>query len=399
MASANASDDPKEQSSFIGVVQHLKGQGRWQRRPDHSLKEKLQFKSFFHLNDVATLDDNSHLKLISQSRCKAVIYGPAGIAAPTQTTTPVWTIKAKAMRWLCPEGARENLKLNERRLQVQAGEVLYKDGQLFVLSGRILSPSGVLQSNTVYSYNESKWNAVRTMEKDSYFLWSLHNSLPLPKESLQLKKPKIPIRSRWTFGPIGGGGSVQHDNEIVSGDDYGWSGLRLGSNFLWKDKSIIATLTWLEMEPEEDTESGPTGPQPGQIFNYTRSQIFSADLGLRLYHERSWSPYFKVGLAHESLEIDFNGNMGGFYFGTRRIQELINTTITAGIDKTFFTDWLGWGGLYLSAEAFYQLTLLKGGESVRDEYSDNTNQSRLNGLSSGVQRYGVLFHVGGMLTF
>jgi len=384
-------------NDFIGLIQYLDGNPIWVNRVGFDSKERIGFKTFFHRGDKIQLSSkNDYLKIVTARRCIGVTYGNVILVAPQQVQNAFWTVeKEGSVRWICPEGSTELLKVFGANLKLQGAEILFHEGKILVLKGRVLSRSGELVAGILYERIQKKWRPVSG--QNSYMVWELDQQVKKPLESFTLKKTPQPIVSRWYLGPLGGGASVKHNNDAISEEDFQIFGVRLANHRQHGKKSIMYVLSYYETETSNDKEPGSGGPAVGEVYNFTRSDILSFEIGSRIWHENFWSPYYRLGLAYEYFEAD----IFGFGFNTNRSQEYLDLTGAVGVEAMFLTKWLGWGGLFASVELFGHQAVLELGSTVNNEnYSSGSGKpSEISGFPSLITRVGLNFNLGFVLQF
>ena len=394
---AMAEDAKKQAADFVGVVQYIEGQARWSERVNYDPKQEIRFKSFFHYNDVLSVEgESSYLKLITHQRCVGVIYGDGILKSPRQKSNMIWEIgEGTSSRWICPQGATETLRIAGLSLELQSAEIFVHDGQLYLVQGRALGQQGELKSSALYKIKDNGFEIVSVEADAAHDHWVFNEKRPKPKEALVKKEPDVGVKSRWYAGPAVGGAGIFHNNGEMEDADFRVLGLRLATSHKWGDKSFIYSLTFHETETSDDGEPGPMGPQPGELFNFSRSDVLNAELGIRFYHDSSWSPYWKFGIAYEYMEIDIVGNQ----FNLNASQDYLHLTTALGIEKTFLTDWLGWGGLFLAGEVFAHQSVVELDDNIEQENYSGAKPKEIEGFPSSLTRVGFLVTFGGVLKF
>lgn len=390
----------KDESHFIGVVQYVHGQPQWKSESREA--KKVQFKDFFqHGNEIELSQSEDYVKFIPDSRCVAVAYGPGTLHAPKNSSS-TWEISEHAsLRWICGDKESDTFTIAGESIKLSgASEIFYHNEQLLVRRGRVLASSGELEPNHIYERSSSGWE-VKADNTYSYEQWKMNQELTAPEESLSLAKPNKPVRSRWALLPLGmGGGKMWHENPRLEINNLSFDSHRILSNFKFKDRSILLSLTYSEATNQEyrNEHYGPNPPSEPNAFNSL--ELVMAEIGLRYNHERAWSYFTRVGLGHmqhqsHSYYPDINAGLG------HNISYLMGS-VSAGVDRTFFTKMTGWGGIYVSAEIFLRRTLAHLG-TAKEADSNYTPPSpwpsELDNFEGAITEAGLMIYVGPMLEF
>lgn len=229
---------------FVGVIQFLKGGAKWDGT---ERRDALGFKTLFGWNESIALADDAHLKIITRSRCVAVIYGESQLQTPLKSAESAWNVIGGSARWICGPGQTDTVRLNGHALSIGDGEILYHKNLLYVVHGKAVSESGELEAGQTYKWSGNRW-AVEYNNEDLFRSWDLARNLPAPKESKILDKPQRKIRSRWYLGPMFGPASTSHPNSLFEINEPEIHGIRAAVNFMWRDHSVIASLNFYEIE-------------------------------------------------------------------------------------------------------------------------------------------------------
>ena len=381
-----------EVSEFVGVVQFLKGTANWS---ETERQDPIKFKTLFHWNESLLVDTNSYLKLITRGRCVAIVYGKSQLQSPLPSAETAWNLVGGSLRWICGPDHSDTVRVDGHALHLADSEILYHRQKLYVVRGQVKSESGELSPQRTYSWQDNQWK-LEFSQEDAFRSWKLSQELEAPKESLPLEKPPRNIRSRWSIGPVFGPGEIKHPNYRYGIEKPKIEGARLQANFKWKDRSVIAGLTYSELK-RADEENDYKFNSNVENDSHNRLESFLLELGLRSQHESSWSWNYRIGVGKDTLSVNSHSSSYGL---NRRIISY-SGRIAFGIDKIFFADRLDWGGLLLSAEFFYHQALKYRDTLLPDnEYiSNSTSPSPIEDNDAKYKAWGILIYLAPMLQF
>ncbi|MCC7404426.1 MAG: hypothetical protein IT288_08505 [Bdellovibrionales bacterium] len=339
---------------FVGVVQFLKGTAEWDAT---DRKDPIGFKSLFNWNESVVVGRSSHLKVITSNRCTGVIYGKSQLQSPLKTAESSWIVLGGSARWICGPTQNEAVRFDGHAIHLSDAEVLYHENLLYVIRGKVVSESGELAPGQTYKWKSNQW-VVEFGPDDAYRSFALNRDLPAPKESLTLTEPIMKVRSRWSLGPFVGSGEITHPSPWARLTGAEVHGIRANVNFLWGAKSVLAGLTFQEMTDPSDGQRNFCCSSNPSLNHYSRMKSVIADLGWRSQHERDWGWYTRLGFAFDSLEIEAFSSGPPPNLKLDRELKYYGARLAVGIDKIFFEERFGWGGLLVAAEIFYhpQLT-------------------------------------------
>ena len=384
---------------FVGVVQFLKGKANWDGT---DRKDDIGFKTLFGWNESVAVDDDAHLKMVTRSRCVAVVYGESQLQTPLKSAESAWNVVGGSARWICGTGQSDTVRLNGHAISLSDGELLYHKKLLYIVHGKAVSESGELEPGQTYKWSGNRW-IVEYDGEDLYQSWELAQKLPAPKESKSLGEPSRKIRSRWYLGPMFGPAKTSHPNSLFEISDPEIHGIRAAVNFKWGDQSVIGSLNFYEIEnknSERDCCSmGP--PQPGDDpTRHNLYESFTADVGWRSNHDRDWAWTARMGIGLDILEVRSFSSGPGPGFSFQRDVDFISAHLSFGIEKIFFEEWLGWGGLLLSAEAFYHQGLIhQKTNSEPFEYIPDPRPPEYHSVDDTLSAFGVIFNFAPLLQF
>ncbi|MCB0512774.1 MAG: hypothetical protein KDC72_09505, partial [Bacteroidetes bacterium] len=351
-----------DNSDFIGLVQFIKGQVEWEKRPNRDKNEKILFKSFLHLSDVISISPKSYIKIISFQRCVGVVYGPAKLIMPVEVDRPRWYVEGGSARWICPDDQTQKVFFDGYEFDITQGEVFYYRNKLLVKKAQVSTQNVELKINTLYELKNKLW---QPQKNKSIEVWNFEQKRPRPKESLVMNKPEKlkphHDKSRWLFSHTESlEWSMSHSEKTLEMDtgpvDFEGESLM----FHWElknDKSLIGLLRYSETnnrngnnfcnyDPVTDTEICPPDFDPNASNNL---ELLGADIGLRSRHKRNWSTYYLLGLHEVSYGIHsqfINENV----FLNRK-EKYLGLSVSLGIDYLLeFGGWFDWLGLYFSLE-------------------------------------------------
>jgi hypothetical protein len=314
------------EEKFAAIVQYANG------------KQEYDFKDLISFNKIITIPQKAYLKVITQKRCVAVFYENTKVQTPADKVSP-WKILSGSARWICPEDKIEKVNFKDSELQVQNGEFLINNNQLTVLRNNIKYDNKNLDPQIVYSYKESKWEALDD-QPEPYEHWLKQDKFPAPLESARLKmeKPDDPYVTRLflNVAPIGISGIDNHEHGS-SRSDYGMQShsFRLGLNFPWKNKSALVFLEYDETDGNNNKGMGP----PPLGFKDFQLKSTTLGVGLRHSHVSKSSFYYYLGLTKSEVKFTLHPDPITFFNG-----ELVypyNVSAGAGYQKIFWAkNWL-----------------------------------------------------------
>jgi len=375
-------------ASFAGVIQFIKGNAekKW-----GDSWQSLKFKSILKFKDVIRIPKSSHLKIITSQRCVSVIFGPATIHAPQGDKQPLWKLNSQSARWICQDGQEQILSINSNALKLSGGELLFHKNKIFVRRARLISKNGELVNKGLYSWSNYQW-LLDDSPNSKLEAWNLNRDLPQPVESLAAgEKPLRIAKSRWMMGLLAGGGSMSHDNSHFDIKDAELHGIRIGTQQISskRDRAYYGSLTFYEVESSRANEfEGQGSQQEPNLFS--RMNVFNIDVGIRWKGQRAWSFYSGGGIGHVRYDIDYYDNINMFKADFEI--DYLAANIHSGIDYIVGCDWLGWGGIRFSIEAFLNRTLFS---TEKNEGPNNYNSS----IDEGITHTGIMFHIAPLLQF
>lgn len=384
-------DQNNQVSEFVGVVQYTNGSMNWS---ETDRRDPIAYKTLFHWNESALIARDSTLKIVTRHRCVGVIYGKSQLQTPLPSANSSWNILGGSLRWICGPERSDHLYIDGHAVNLTEAEILYHDQQLFVIHGRVVSESGELSPGVTYVWQDNQWK-VKYSLPEGYQSWQLTQELPAPKESLQLPRPVRIIHSRWSIGPTVGSIRFQHPNSRFNIEDSEINGARLQANFKWKEKSVIAGISYYESENKDQGPSHFDGP-PDRDFLSNHLESTMLEIGWRSRHQESWAWIYRLGLGQDQLRIDSFGPNFSYH---RRIFST-SARLSAGVDKIFFAESLAWGGLMVSAEIYFHQSLkYQRAQLSETEMSYNPNPEVLDHQKDSYNAWGVILHLAPLLQF
>lgn len=388
----NQSEQPSQplsqpEEEFAGIVQHA------QKIPKIIANQKtktVDFKDVIHFSDEIKIPKGSRLKIITQKRCIAVFYAGANTLAPASKEMP-WEVKQGPVRWICPEEKIEKIIFRGQELQIQNGELLLYGNSLVVLKSQIFYNGQMLKPNTVYDFHDGSW-VIAQNQPEAYEFWTKTIRYALPVESVQneLPKPSKPITSRIFLTPLFGFGGVQNYDQGHNYSAYGMKGdgARLGTNFLWKNKSVFLFFDFYKARTPNHGNYR-NGPPPVGTKDISTDN-FTIGIGLRNNHQKSGSSYFYGGLTR--LRYDFIYSQEQFETFGGQIRYPLALTGGFGYQKTIFNK--SWLALTLGGEFRITQTLSRG-EIVNNFQPFNQDHNPRAYLTN----YAVIIYLGPIIQF
>ncbi len=324
--------------------------------------EPLDFRTAIYDGEKIRVAEEATLKLITKSGCIGVFYGPGEVESPTEQQP--WRIRTRATRWICPSGARLNLLIRGLPLEVSGGEFLFDNGRLLILAGQVIAPRATRDTDvdftvgTLYQYRSKRWQSLKPAPHP-YEIWQFNQNQQAPQESAQLAKPDRPIQTRITLSPIRGRGSLFFDHHEIDQDVPDLSGVRLQIHRRLGTGSMTYGFSFVEKGEKESNDSE-------NIFegNRTTTHLAALEAGYRLYHEKSLSPYLRLGLGYQTAEIRTQRFMP--YEFSRTEYEFYSLTAALGADLFILLSKASWLGLYTGAEVSLTQSLGRGAKKVRE---------------------------------
>lgn len=366
---------PINEEKFSAIVQYSKN-------------TKEEFKDLILFDQTIEVPKNAHLKLVTQKRCIAVFYENTKVQTPKDKVSP-WNLISGSARWICPEEKIERVIYKESELQVQNGEFLLTNNQLYILRNNVKFDGKNLDLETLYTH-KGKWLLLKN-QPDPYDLWKKQEKYPAPIESerLRAEKPQDPYITRvfLTVAPTGFAGFYHHELENRLSDfEMDTHAFRLGTNFPWKNKSLLVFLEYREGESKDRSEQW--GPPP---IGYKSLKFEDATLGLGLRHNHpnSSSFYYYVGLTRQEMSAHTRPSTNEFY--DTRIVYPYNVSAGGGYQKIFWAK--NWISLVLGFDMKITQSLTQGKTDFAKFNGSNWN------AESAVTSYSGLVYLGPVFNF
>jgi hypothetical protein len=374
---------------FAALVQYMNGPAHFLKRDHGPVNDVIGFKTLLHTGDSLAVDGT--LKLITSSRCIAVVYGPAQISfSSDESGRSNSTITGGSLRWICGPQNEDHIFIEQQALTLNNAEVFYHNGHLLVRKGPLLTNEGALEGKAIYQYKNRHW---QNEDASDFQRFEMNKALEAPQEALVEPQPRRPITSRFIVGPIFGWPIVFTQNSRFGIPNPEGNGARLLVNYKIHETSWLFEFSYYETQDRNDgPHDGPSNPP--ELSN--RLQNVQLAVGQRLRHDSSWSLYYKAGLGLQTLKLN------AFYQDINQAidEKLLYTNINGafGIDKTFLTQLLGFAGLYVAAEVFATQTLFVLHESHGNGAAPSDNGA-FHGLRGPVTQVGLMIHFGPLLQF
>ncbi len=198
--------------------------------------------------------------------------------------------------------------------------------------------------------------------------------------------------TRWVFGPIVGSAMVAHKNQILNGDFEVDEGLRAQVNFLWRNYSIMASISTFDAFLDERDFSSMSMDSVGSDIKVTM-----ADIGTRFSkHQKDWSFFWRAGIGFIEHEI-FPPYPGGGMNQKHYSMEYDTIMLSAGVDKEFTFSGYKNFGIYMSAEI--QLYKKVSATSSSDFIHESSFPISLEGFVDGFSLTNTSLFIGPMLKF
>lgn len=319
-------------------------------------KEKYNFKDIVLFNETIKVPDDSYIKIITQKRCIAVLYKNTVVQSPVDRVSP-WKIISGDARWICSEDKVERISVADSELQVQNGELLINGKQLTVLKNSVRFQDKDLNINTVYAYKNTKWLPLKN-QPDPYTLWNKQERFPAPLESVRVKteKPEDPYVKRvfLNLAPVGLSGVRNHELKDDGSDlSLETHAFRLGTNFPWKNKSVLVFLEYSQGESgNENTGYGP----PPVGYKSIKFEATTLGIGLRHNHINSSSFYYYLGLTHQKYQMHQHPSTFEYY--DTKVVYPLNISAGGGYQKIFWSK--NWVSLMVGVDLKIIQSLTKG---------------------------------------
>jgi hypothetical protein len=384
---AAESSTPLPEEKFAGIVQHTKG-APISSKGDK--KKNLDFKDLIYFSETISVPKSARLKLITQKRCVAVLYENASVVSPKDKNEP-WEIKKGPVRWICPENRLEKFIYENSEFSIQNGEFLFYDNRLVPFRDQVLVEHKPLLKRTVYEFKNGAWTVLKD-QPEAFALWQTDQSYTPPTESSRnnAQKPEDAHVIRIFANYLGGSSGITNygSGERLSAYNMKGEGLRLGTNFPLKNKSLLVFLDFFEAENPGYHKGSNSGPDPiGTKSIHTES--FTAAVGLRKNHFQTGSYYGYLGLTN--LKYDFHTRKDNFDYDSAKLEYKFAVTGGIGYQKIFFSkSWLS-----LMAGAELRLT-----QSLTDGDATNYNNGIANGNPKAyVTNYALILYLGPVVNF
>lgn len=376
-----------DKDQFAAIVQFSEGSSMVA-----GTSAELDFKDIVKFGQDIEVSNNSKLKLITQKRCIAILYGNTKLQSPKDKLAP-WIIKSGSARWICPEEKTENLVLIEAPLEIQNGEILFDKKFLIIFKDRVRSQVKELKTHLTYSHTNGKFLPLKDQPSESD-IWKRDQKFPLPKESTRWKvdAPLNPSKFRVFLQPhmgIGGIHDWDKDRDITE-QQYKTNGGRLGVNFQVAEKhSIVAFLEYTESE-NQDSRNSSNGPVPVGYFS-NKIESFIAGVGLRHNYIEPASLYYYVGIARQEADAFVREDLSTDY----RIKLIYQWNLVAAVGYQYILFPNSWFSLITGIEGRIIQSLDQG--RVREQWAsfgtkpDDPRGHFLN--------YSVNFYIGPSINF
>lgn len=395
-----------ESNKFFGFVQFVNGEGEWGTASEYEASKSPKFGDIFHLGQTLKMTSRkSVIKVVDERFCVLISYGKSEWEAPA-TISGQWRIKTENLRIICPESADgKEFLVGDTRVKMTGGEVFFHEDELLVVKGKAEVNGQEWEAKALLEKEGSQWQAVERASE--YKMWRVHRELSLPKESLLWEKPETKTRRRWILSLMNGGGQVKHDESSdLDNDNLEAYGLMLQTQWPWRSHSLIAALRFQGL----DVNRGDTGG--GFVSNsdkvdYRTDFMFEADLGIRWWHEKSWSFYGRFGLGYTNMRAIANfccsqGFGEPVFFEAKYLYGIA----TVGIEKIWLQNWLGWErigwrGLHTGLELSLGRSFVVS-ESRTDAFNQGQNFPEITGEAAkdgDVVITRMLFYIGIPLQF
>jgi len=374
---------------FAAVVQHIKGKARKKSSKDH-----LKFKDIIAAGESVKVGKNSILKIVSNSRCVGVIYGPAKFKAPDPDASALdiaWDFSNGSIRWICQSGQRELVKVDDLNISVTGGEFIYDDNQLLVLADAVSANGQNLSEKTLYGVSLGKLLAI-TPKAKTEDVWKFDQTLLKPKESHKLAKKDDsgeldPVTSRWILGAHIGAASITPSEQEFTNDSLEIFGFRPQFHYkISSDASLIGSFGFQEMDSGGDDNFFSMFPTTESRI----SEMFFADIGYRFRHHSKWSFFIRLGIAEAVWSVSGPDPLFPMNFIEDEVDFMI-VYANIGIDRTYrFSNTFGF---YFSIELQYGLSISS------DSNSSGQSGSSLLVEDGDITTMAVFLSLGPMLTF
>ncbi len=370
-ASKEGSLAEKSLIRFAALTQFVEGDVN--KLDAQKVRTPVDFRTPIYEGERIQVARGGMLKLVTQSGCIAVFYGESTVLSPNREKP--WRFKSEAVRWICPEGAKESVVSRGLPLEINSGEFFQDGRRLLVLRGQVSTKESELPTSRMLQFQNRGFKIVQP-EPSSFDLWSFNEKRRPPQESTAVPKPETPKPKkieapknvRIIVGPTGGGGRLIYDNDSLSEDHLDSEGGRLQTHIRWGQGSFI--LLYRHQSLNADYNKGGAGITPSEGV-HNDSELDALEFGYRFNHDRWWSPYFRLGVGAEKPKIfvSLPGATSAYFSGTE--YEFWMLTAAAGIDAQYSPQWLNWFGVYASADLNLQQSLGRGARKVFHEFNSS----------------------------
>lgn len=379
---------PSPTIHFAGVVQHV--QGQVQRLEPGQSPIGVSFQTILYERETLQVAANAYLKFITREDCVGVVYGPAQVTVPSPGDA--WRVQAESVRWICPAARAQKLRIRGVDLGLDGGEFFLHGKQILLLRDQVTTSFGgePLRGLSLYTAEHKKWEKVAD-HTDEQELWKFDHLQPIPKESRVLEKPKQAPNWRFILEPALGFTEPNHENENLNHGVYGYDGFRLQLQHRYKEMSWIAAIVSREMQ--DPAQKGThNGPPP--VSSASDIKMTSIEGGVRLHHDRWWSPYARIGLGREQNKLSIQRSDISYF--SMATYNYIAMSLSAGLDALYSPKWLNWLGVYGAMEVEITQTLFPTDSSVDNESSNTasvppeaSNQHGFITTASGIVSLGI----------
>tara|TARA_B100001248_G_scaffold262270_1_gene257134 strand:- start:16436 stop:17578 length:1143 start_codon:yes stop_codon:yes gene_type:complete len=281
------------EENFRAIVQYERGKTFVDKQP-------AKFKTLVNNGQRIQAEKKSYIKFISKNRCYGVLYEDASATAIKKDQ---WQVEGD-FRWLCPQGAKENLMWRGKNVLVSDSEIYVEGDNIISIKGLTTVGKTKLKTGVLYKLEANKLVAsAQNMQEGPTYDWFAEKRLPRESYFNKLPEPDRDISRRIAITPMVGAPYIELDKNDMQGfrDNFRMHGIRASYNFLKNNRSYLLTASYYTLKHKNQDKDMPIADD----LNKSQYNIFDLQFGERLNHNASTSLYWLAGLSFSTLEIDY----------------------------------------------------------------------------------------------
>jgi hypothetical protein len=348
-------------------------------------QEKAQFKTVIDKGDLINVPPDGKFKLVTANGCTATIYGPAKVKATTSLGYD-WRVSGKGLRWSCAPGAVDKFRFEDLVLEVRAGEVFLRDQKALALRGEV-DVEGLkepLQTERIYSIAGN--TLLRRFMQNPLATFEFNESEAPPSESVKLEVPRL-YSDLLIFSAGGGSSQITHDYPNLNAGGGNLNSVRLQYSRPWGSMSLIEVIGFQEAQDSYE----------GNMPVHSDIHTWSVEGGARLWDQKWWSPYARLGLGWSQNKINIQRNDVS-YFTNQRV-DYLSLLAAIGVDAVYYLPFLNSFGLYGAIEARGLRTLTTISSETDQQQSFSARPPEANETTGGLTAYSLGLQVGAFVHF